>query len=75
MYLLGVIDELPLSFLGVPFMPYSDRNRDGESERVLGLQVGWPDEKLAVVLIEMAVIEIDARLEPHDLLRVAIGEL
>lgn len=75
MYLLCVVEELPLSFFGVPFMPDPDGNGDWESKRVLGLQIRWPYEKLAVVLIEMAVIETDAGLEPHYLLWVAKGEL
>ena len=74
MYLLGVVEELPLSLLGVPLVAHPDGDGDGEGEGVAGLQIGRADENSAVVLVEVAVVEADAGLEAHDLLGVAKGE-
>lgn len=74
MYPLGVVDELPLSLLGVPLVAHPDGDRDGKGHGIAGLEVGWPDEEPPVVLIEMAVIEGYAGLEAHDFFGVAKGK-
>lgn len=70
----GVVEELVVALVGIPFMADAHRDGEGEGEGVAGAEVGWTDEEPAVVLLDVFVIEIDARFEAPNLLGVAIGE-
>jgi hypothetical protein len=64
----GVIQEDLFALGGVPLMAHPHGDGDGEGDLRAGLQVRRTDEELAVVRVQLPVVETYARLEASDLL-------